>query len=100
ELQVFCGTNNVARGVGVAALDTIEAGRWAKAYLVDGYDSRKSLGAAPEEPKAARRRAELQETILTLETQRTALVDALLDEKTKAELQTARRRLDELKHSL
>jgi hypothetical protein len=30
ELQVLSNTNNVALGVSVTALDSIEAGRWAK----------------------------------------------------------------------
>src|ERR1044071_6861022 len=38
ELQVFCGTNNVALHSGVTALDSIEAGRWGKTNLVANFD--------------------------------------------------------------
>jgi hypothetical protein len=53
ELEVLSGGRNVAAGAEVRALDSIEAGRWGKAGLVDGFDSRGRLGHAA-------RRAELQ----------------------------------------
>jgi mono/diheme cytochrome c family protein len=43
ELQVESGGKNVARGAVVASLDSIEAGRWSRRYLVDGYNSRAPL---------------------------------------------------------
>jgi hypothetical protein len=43
ELQVESAGKNVARGAVVAALDSIEAGRWSRRYLVDGYNSRAPL---------------------------------------------------------
>jgi len=43
EAQVWSGGENIARGAAVAALDSIEAGRWSSRYLVDGFDSRQSL---------------------------------------------------------
>jgi mono/diheme cytochrome c family protein len=43
ELQVESGAKNVARGAVVASLDSIEAGRWSRRYLVDGYNSRAPL---------------------------------------------------------
>jgi mono/diheme cytochrome c family protein len=43
EIQVFSGGTNVARGVSVRALDSIEGGLWAKGNLVDGYTSRGKL---------------------------------------------------------
>ncbi len=43
ELQVESGAKNVARGAVVSSLDSIEAGRWSRRYLVDGYNSRSPL---------------------------------------------------------
>jgi hypothetical protein len=53
ELQVFDGANNRAMGSGVTALDSIEIGRWSRAHLVDGYDSRKPLIDAMAEGELA-----------------------------------------------
>jgi hypothetical protein len=49
ELQVISRGVNVAAGATVAALDSIEAGRWSRKYLVDGFDSRAALPVAPTE---------------------------------------------------
>jgi hypothetical protein len=49
ELQVISGGVNVAAGAEVRALDSIEAGRWSRRFLVDGYDSRFSLPVRPSE---------------------------------------------------
>ena len=43
EMQIESAGRNVARGAAVTALDSIEAGRWSRRYLVDGYGSRASL---------------------------------------------------------
>ena len=43
EIQAFSGGTNIARGVNVSALDSIEGGLWAKGNLVDGYTSRGKL---------------------------------------------------------
>ena len=40
EMQVFAQGAEVAHGGAVTALDSIESGRWAARYLVDGFDSR------------------------------------------------------------
>jgi hypothetical protein len=49
ELQVISKGENVASGATVTSLDSIEAGRWSRKYLVDGYDSRASLPVAPSD---------------------------------------------------
>ena len=49
ELQVISGGVNAAAGAEVRALDSIEAGRWSRRFLVDGYDSRFSLPVQPSE---------------------------------------------------
>jgi hypothetical protein len=50
---VFSGGANVARGKTVTAKDSIEAGRWARRYLVDDNDSRRRLPDLSD-PKVAR----------------------------------------------
>ena len=40
EVEILSSGKNVAAGATVSALDSIEAGRWSKASLVDGFDSR------------------------------------------------------------
>ncbi|HEX7900139.1 MAG TPA: DUF1553 domain-containing protein [Planctomycetota bacterium] len=59
ELEAMSGGRNVAAGAAVASLDSIEAGRWGRANLVDGHDSRAALGNAA-------RRAELQKAVAAL----------------------------------
>ncbi|MEX2185547.1 MAG: DUF1553 domain-containing protein [Pirellulales bacterium] len=43
ELQAWKGGRNLAAGATVEAQDSIEAGLWAKRYLVDGFSSRGAL---------------------------------------------------------
>ncbi len=59
ELQAFSKGENVALRGSVTALDSIEAGRWAKTYLVDGYSSRASLDTAAEGDRRAQIEKEL-----------------------------------------
>src|SRR5207247_850970 len=96
ELQVFSGTNNVAAEAKVMALDSIEAGRWGKAKLVDNFDSRKALTDPPERPEVRIKRNELKAEIDTLEEDRTNNVQALLDAATKSEIIEVRNRTDQV----
>ena len=100
ELQVFSGTNNVALGTKVTALDSIEAGRWGKAKLVDNFDSRKSLTDPVERPEVAAKRNELKAETNRLEEDRASQVQALLDAATRSELVDVRARLAELSKQL
>ncbi|HVY68906.1 MAG TPA: DUF1549 domain-containing protein, partial [Verrucomicrobiae bacterium] len=47
ELQSTASGQNVARDAKVTALDSIESGRWAKKFLVDGFGSRAALEERP-----------------------------------------------------
>ena len=96
ELEVYAGTNNLAPGTRVTALDSIEAGRWGAAKLVDKYDSRKSLTQSPEPPEITAKRKELENAIRTQTEERKAEVESRLDEATKTGLRATRSRLDEL----
>jgi hypothetical protein len=48
EVQVESEGVNVAAGKPVTALDSIEAGRWSRRFLVDGFDSRRQLEGAAD----------------------------------------------------
>jgi hypothetical protein len=85
ELQVEAGGKNIALGQAVTALDSIEAGRWSHRYLVDNFDSRRSLEVQGDKAAADRRQA-LQARIRNAEQARQALVDSLLTPSTKAAL--------------
>jgi len=82
ELQLPSKAARLEAGAAVAALDSIESGRWAKSHLVDGYDSRKALAGAPTD-EATRRRALLEAERATLESRRDALVEAALPAELK-----------------
>lgn len=100
ELEVYAGTNNLAAGRRVTALDSIESGRWGAARLVDQFDSRQSLTSQPEPPETLAKRQQLHEAIGSLEARRHTLVEASLDAETRAELSRTRARLAEIKDQL
>jgi mono/diheme cytochrome c family protein len=88
ELEVDSGGKNVARGAAVTALDSIEAGRWSKRFLVDQYDSRHKLPDQFDSKAAAslQRRSELESTIRLAEQERQLKAESLLDPATREEL--------------
>ncbi len=92
ELQVESGGKDVAAGRPVTALDSIEAGRWGRRFLVDGFDSRQRL---PDRSDAAvtrayRERLRLQAAARELEQQRRREVER----RTPPALTAERARLD------
>jgi mono/diheme cytochrome c family protein len=89
ELETISRGRNVARGATVAALDSIEAGRWSTRYLVDHFDSRHALADTTDSHTAAlvRQRAELQAHIAQAEGARQAAAEALVDPVTRAKLE-------------
>jgi hypothetical protein len=82
EVEIDSGGKNVARGAAVTSLDSIEAGRWSRRYLVDGFDSRKALA----EGETAERRVALEGRLAELERRRRAEVEQRLSDAAKAEL--------------
>ncbi len=84
ELEVDSGGRNVARNAVVTALDSIEAGRWARRYLVDGSDSRRVL-PLPGDADGARRAA-VEERLRDLEKRRKGEADRLLTADDRAVL--------------
>jgi hypothetical protein len=91
ELQVIVGGTNAAFGASVSALDSIEAGLWAKKLLVDGFDSRRRLGNTDSEAKK-----KLDQEIRALAEKRKGFVEALTDEATRKELAGLADRLREI----
>jgi hypothetical protein len=102
ELQVLSGGKNLASGGQVSAQDSIEAGRWSKKHLVDGFDSRNRL-PDPSDHQALQaylHRAELTARVRDLQTRRKALVDSLLGSEVQKERSELARRLAELKKQI
>jgi hypothetical protein len=95
ELELLVNGTNVAIGADVTALDSIEAGLWAKKFLVDGFDSRHKLGRTSSEA-----RNKLETEIRTLSEKRKELADSLLDEKTRAELTGVSNQLSDINQQL
>ena len=100
ELQVFSAGTNVARAATVTALDSIEAGRWSKKNLVDGYGSRSKLNdTAPSTEQRARRR-ELEAELARLSAERQRLFESLLPAEHKTESSRLESRLGEIAKAL
>jgi hypothetical protein len=98
ELQVLSGGKNVARGSPVTALDSIEAGRWARRNLVDGFDSRRKLPEAGD--ARAGERLEAQLAVQKLTASREAVIDRLVGRGVRLELARAEARLSALEKEL
>jgi mono/diheme cytochrome c family protein len=98
ELQVISASRNVAVGASITALDSIEAGRWSRAHLVDGYSSRARLdgnGHLPDD-----QREKLEGEARRLLAQREKLVLAELDEATRREFNHVATRFAEVMRKL
>jgi hypothetical protein len=95
ELQVESDGKNVARSAAVTALDSIEAGRWSKKYLVDDFDSRRRLPDLSDAKAAAllKRRLDAQDRLRAAEAQRQALADKLIDAPLRAAVAEAEAKL-------
>jgi hypothetical protein len=98
EVQVQSSGKNVAAGVPVTALDSIEAGRWSRKYLVDGFDSRKSLPdlSDPKTAAAYRQLLGLSEQIRQKQQARNKELESLIDGGDRASLASIRQRLASL----
>ena len=70
ELEVLSSGVNVAAGADVTALDSIEAGLWSRTNLVDGFDSRRALGAGDGSKLSAPLRARLETALGRTEAER------------------------------
>ncbi|HKB36131.1 MAG TPA: DUF1553 domain-containing protein, partial [Gemmataceae bacterium] len=86
ELQIESSGKNVAPGKPVTALDSIEAGRWSRRYLVDNFDSRRELPdpANPATAAVLQKHSRLEAEIRQAVTRRHDLRQQLLDPQTRA----------------
>lgn len=100
ELQAISQKQNVALGASVTALDSIEAGRWSTRNLIDDYSSRARLGDIEPLNAALARRKAVEVESSQLAARRQELVDGLLDEETRSDLQATARRLAEIDNGL
>jgi len=100
ELQVLSGGTNVARGASVTALDSIEAGRWARQFLVDDYGSRSSLEKTSASEADLVKRKELESGIKSRKAERERQVFSLLDATKVANWTAVTNRLGELNREL
>jgi hypothetical protein len=93
---------NVALSTPVTALDSIEAGRWSKAFLVDGYDSRYALPGGSDLGKALQQEAAMfrLEEIRRLEAERASAASEPKDTATRDELAQTQRDLAEVERQL
>ncbi|HVR72987.1 MAG TPA: DUF1553 domain-containing protein, partial [Planctomycetota bacterium] len=100
ELEAFEGGANAALGASVRALDSIEAGRWGKARLVDGWSSRMRIASGPAASALHLHRAKLQVELLKLRAARVAAIHSLLDEATRSAIEETAARLDAASQAL
>jgi hypothetical protein len=88
ELRVEAGGRNVALGQAVTALDSIEAGRWSRRFLVDDFDSRHGLAeaAGPRASAARKQRQDLLGRIRQAEQARQARAESCIGPAARADL--------------
>ncbi|MFO0879271.1 MAG: DUF1553 domain-containing protein [Gemmataceae bacterium] len=88
ELQAISGGKNVAAGRAVTSSESIEAGRWSRRHLVDGYTSRERLPdqADPKLAKQLQRRIDLVREIAAVEAERAAELTRKVPAATLSEL--------------
>jgi hypothetical protein len=91
ELEVISGGRNVARGAAVTALETIDAGLWGRARLIDGFDSRRARPA--EGDLSATRRHELLARLQELGRDRRRLAESGIEPGLRSERDAARAEL-------
>jgi hypothetical protein len=97
ELEAISGGQNRAHGASVSSSDSIEAGRWSRANLVDGFDSRRRLPAVDDPAALARldrlfRVQQIEEALATRRSTAEAEVDPPLRDE-EAVLRAERSRL-------
>jgi Protein of unknown function (DUF1553)/Protein of unknown function (DUF1549)/Planctomycete cytochrome C len=94
EVEVISDGVNRALGAKVTALDSIEAGLWARKNLVDGFDSRCARPA--EGDAAARLRHALLYGIIETERERACLAESLADPSLRVERDGTLAELEEI----
>jgi hypothetical protein len=98
ELEVISAGVNRARNAKVTALDSIEAGRWGKANLVDGFDSRHALRESTDPVSLSR--YDLLNRISQAEKEQRRLADALIDPKLRRKRDTTAAELKQIEDQI
>jgi hypothetical protein len=98
ELEVISGGVNRALRATVSSLDSIEAGRWGRSNLVDGFDSRHD-GLDYSLP-ATRLRHDLAYRLLQLEREEVRLAEALVDPSLRRERDATVAELKEIEQQI
>jgi len=95
EMQVESGGKNIAAGVTVTALDSIDQGRWHTKNLVDGHNSRHLLPdlGTPELAKTLKDRAALEAELAAVTAERTRAIEAAIGPELRAEQSRATARI-------
>lgn len=96
ELQAYSQGKNVALGKTVTSLDSIEAGRWSRKFLVDDCDSRQRLA----DDAALEKRRQIENRIGREEETRLILLDMLLDAHTRTSMRETARELAQIEKQL
>ena len=102
ELEVDSDGKNVAAGLAVTALDSIEAGRWSRRHLVDGHSSRHEI-VDPADPQAAetlQQRAHLEREVQELAARRSRLVESLIEPSLREEMARLTNDITELEQQI
>lgn len=99
ELQVYSRGENVASGVKVKALDSIDNEDWEKRALVDNY-SDQGIGDLTRDLKGAHRRNQIELEIASLREQRMDLARSLLDPILKSKLEEVEKNLKDVNRKL
>ncbi len=102
ELEVIAEGRNVAEGARVTSSDSIEAGRWSRTNLVDGFDSRTKLPALSDPKLSAlvRQRNDLQYEIQKLHARRKTLHESLVEPAIRSEIEQSALELASLQAQL
>lgn len=100
ELQVTSAGKNVALEAKVAALDSIEGGRWGTKFLIDNYSSRAQLGERKPSSAETMRRAEIKTEVAQFVARRRAAVEVLIDAETRTAIESVDSQLAEIDKQL
>ncbi len=100
ELQAISNGENVAAAARVTALDSIESGRWAKKFLVDGYNSRTRIAPENAEKLISAQSSEMRARLQKLSEQRVEVFAKLVDSPTRSTLERLERERTEIDHEL
>ena len=98
ELQVLSNGKNAAKGAKVSAVDSIEAGRWSRRYLVDDFSSRNKLPDPSDANLIEHER--IRSRLRAAEKEREESIERTLDAQTRHERDDLTAQLQQLETKL